>query len=76
MISKTKKWQPEGQHPQTLLKIQVRNVLPKWYRGSTVFILTSRKTEIAKSARETILQGLLAGSVLVMQYLEQKTSVT
>ena len=42
---------------------------------STVFILTSRKTEIAKSARDQRLQGLLAGSALAMQYLGQKTIV-
>ena len=33
--------------------IQIRNVLQKWYRGSTVSFLTSQKTEIAKSACET-----------------------
>ena len=63
-------------HPQTLLSIQIRNVLQKLYRGSKIFILTCRKTEIAKSARESRLQGLLAGSALVLQFLEQKTLVT
>ena len=40
------------QHPQTLHKIQIRNVPRKWHQGSICFFLTSRKTKIAKSARE------------------------
>ena len=67
--------QHQGTHPQTLLKIQIRNVLPKWYRGSAVIVLTSQKTEIAKSARAPRLQGLLAGSALAMQYLGPTISV-
>ena len=39
---------------------------------STVSLLTSRKTEIAKYAREPRSQGLFAGSALVMQYFVQK----
>ena len=69
-ISRTKKCQ------HSLLKIQVRNVQPKWYRGSTVFIFTSQKTEIAKYAREPRLRGLLARSALAIPYVEQKSSVT
>ena len=42
-ISKIQKCQHCGTHPQTLLRIQILNVLPKWYRGSTVFVLTSCK---------------------------------
>ena len=38
------------QHSQTLLMTQIRNVLRKWHPGSTVFLLTSRKTKIARSA--------------------------
>ena len=64
-----------GTQPQTLLTIQIQNLLPKWYRGSTVFFLTSRKTEIAKSARESSLRGLFAGRALAMPYFGQKTSV-
>ena len=56
--------------------IQIRNVLQKWYRGSTVSLVTSRKTEIAMYAKEHRLQGLLAGNALVMQYIVQKTLVT
>ena len=41
-----------------------------------VSLLTSRKIEIAKYAREARSQGLLARSALVMQYLEQKSSAT
>ena len=52
---------------QTLLKILIRNVLLKWYQGSTAPTLKSRKTEIAKSARGVRLHGLLAGSALVKQ---------
>ena len=36
-ISKTKKSQHKGKHPQTLLKVQIRNVLPKWYQQATIF---------------------------------------
>ena len=45
-------------------------------RKHEVFLLTSRKTEIAKYAREPTLQGLFAGNTLVKQYFEQKTLVT
>ena len=45
--------------------------LLKCYRGSTVFTLTSRKTEIGKSACEQKRKGLLA-----RLYLEQKSLVT
>ena len=40
--------------PHTFLRNQIRNGLQKWYQnhGSTVFILTSQKTEIAKSVFE------------------------
>ena len=39
-------------HQHTFLRTQIRSVPRKWYhnQGSTVFILTSQKTEIAKSA--------------------------
>ena len=49
-ISKKKKYQHSGTHPPTLLEIQSRNVLPKWYRAGTAFLLTSRKIEIARFA--------------------------
>ena len=66
----------QGTHRQAPLMIQIRNVLQMWHSGSTVFILTSQMTEIAKCAREPRVQGLLAGNALVKQYLEQKTLVT
>ena len=39
-------------HPHTVLRNQIRNFLRKWQQnqGSTVFILTSQKTEIATYA--------------------------
>ena len=51
------------QCPHTFLRTQVRNVPRMWYQnqGSTVFILTSQKTEIAKYACKQKWQGLLAG---------------
>ena len=50
----------------------------KWQRnqGSTVFILTSRRTELAKSASEPKSQGLLAKDALGKQYIGQKSLVT
>ena len=44
--------------------------------GKHSILFTSRKTEIAKSARGTKLQGLLVESVRVIKYFEQKTLVT
>ena len=58
-FSKTKKSEHEGRHPQTLLTVQIRNVLQKW-------------TEIAKSARKPRLQGLLAESALVKQHFSRR----
>ena len=56
--------------PHTFLRTQIRNVLRKWYQnqGSTVFILTSQKTEIAKYACEPRWQSLFAEDVLAKQY--------
>ena len=64
--------------PHTFLRTQIRNVLWKWYQnqGSTVSILTSQKTEIAKSACEPTWQGLLAEDALAKLYLEQRRMVT
>ena len=44
----------------------------KWHPGSAVFLLTSRKIEIAKYACEPRWQGLLAEDALAKQYTEQK----
>ena len=43
---------PKCLHPHTLLMTQIRSVQRKWHQGSTVFVLTSEKTEIAISACE------------------------
>ena len=48
----------------------------KVHPGSKVFVQTFLKTEIAKSASEPRVQGLLAGSGMVKQYLVQKNLVT
>ena len=50
--------------------------LAKVAPGSTVFVLTSQKTEIAKYACEPKLQGFPAEDALAKQYLEQKSLVT
>ena len=50
--------------PHTFLMTQIRNVLQKWPPGSTVFMLTSQKTELAKSVCEPRWQGLLAEDAL------------
>ena len=62
IISKIQKCQ----HSQTLLMTQIRNVARE--PGSTAFVPTSRKIEIAKSASESGLRGLLAGSALAKPY--------
>ena len=54
------------QHPQTFLMTQVRNVHESGIQEGTVFILTSPKPEIAKSASESRRQGLFAEGVLAM----------
>ena len=71
-IWKMKECWHHGPYPQTLLVTHVRNLQEKWYRGSIVSLLTSRKTEVAKFVREPRLQ-VLAGNALVMQYPEPYT---
>ena len=56
-------------HPQALRKNQKQQRQKKWCRVNTVFILTSRGTKNAKYARESGLQGVLAGNALVQPYL-------
>ena len=57
------------------LPVQIMNYFQsceqKWYRASTAFLLTSRRTEIAISAREPKLQGVLAEDVLVQSCPER-----
>ena len=61
--------------PRVLLMNCLQSREQKWYRASTVFTLTSRRTEIATSAWELRLQELLAEDVLVHSYPERKISV-
>ena len=65
-------------HVHAFLRTQIRNILRRWYqnRGSTVFILTSQKTETAKSACERKWQGLFAQDALAKLYFGQKSLVT
>ena len=65
-------------HLHTFLRTQIRNVLRKWHQnpGSTAFILSSEKTEMAMSAFKPKWQGLLAEDALAKLYLGQKSLVT
>ena len=65
-------------HPHTVLGNQLHKIPRKWSQnqGSTVLILTSQKTEIAKSAFEPKWQGVFAEDALAKQYLEHKSLVT
>ena len=44
---------------ESMLRDPFIHTRDEWYRANTVFIFTSRKTEIAKSARVPKLQGPL-----------------
>ena len=59
----------------TVLRTQIRNVTRKRNanQGSTVFILTSQKTELATSAYEPKRQGLLAENALAKLYFRQQS---
>ena len=59
----------------TCLRTQIRNVLRKCHKNEEriVYILTSQKTEIAISACELKLRGLLAEDALAKQYFEPKS---
>ena len=46
-----KEFQHHGTHPQALLVNQIPNLQEKRYRRSTLFLFTSRKTDITKCAR-------------------------
>ena len=65
-------------HPHSLVKTQIRNALRKWYQNqrSTLFVLTSQKTEIAKSACEPKWHRLPAEGALAKLYLGPKGLVT
>ena len=58
-------------HPRVLLVNHLQSGEEKWYRTTTLFILTSRRTEIATSAWEPKKQWLL-GNALVQSCLERK----
>ena len=62
--------------PASLLVNQLQIREEKWYRASTVFILTSRETTIATSATRPRQRGLLAENALAQPYLEQKIVVS
>ena len=61
--------------PQTFLMTQIRNVVWKWHQESTVLIVTSRRTTIARCASEPKLQGLFAEGELVIRHLKQRNLV-
>ena len=63
-------------HTRVLLMNPLWSRRDEWYRANTVFMLTSRKTEITRSARGLKLQGQRAEDVLVKSYLVQKILVT
>ena len=46
-----KECQHHGTHPQAILVEQIRNLQEKWNRGKHSFFVTSRRTEISRSAR-------------------------
>ena len=63
-------------HTRVLLVNPLWSRRDEWYRANTVFMLTSRKTEIARSAIGLKLQGQRAEDVLVKSYIVQKILVT
>ena len=76
-LEEKKKCQHGKTHPQTLLRIQIRNVQRQWCRVNTVVTLTSRRTEVATSARGTKpTRASLEEHALAQPYLEQKMLVT
>ena len=70
-----KVFQNTGIHPRVLLVNQLQSREEKWYRASTVFTLTSRRTEIATSAWGPKQEGLFAENALVQPYFKQKMLV-
>ena len=65
-------WMKESLSKRVLLICPLWSRRDEWYHGITVFTRTSRKTEIARSARGVKLQGHHAEDVLVKSYLVQK----
>ena len=60
----TKKLLPKVEHPKAFLVNRfIWNPRQKWYRASTAFLLSSRTTEIAMSARRPQLQGPCSNQV-------------
>ena len=51
-ISWTKGFHLQGTHPQALPANDIHKLVEKWYRASTVFILTSRRTQALKCAKK------------------------
>ena len=63
-------------YTRVLLTDHLQSSREKWYRANAVFILISRRTEIARSATGLKSQGLRAEDVLVKLYLAEKMLVT
>ena len=63
-------------HTQVLLMDDLQSLREVRIWVNTVFILTSQKTEIARSARRPKSQGLRAEDALAEPYLVQKILVT
>ena len=63
-------------HTRALLMKPLQIRRDEWYRANTVFLPTSRKTDITRFARGPKWQGPLVGNAQVKPYLEQKFLVT
>ena len=59
-----------GTHLRFLLVNQLQSREEKWYRANTIFILISRRTETATSAKGPRKQWTLAENALAQPYLE------
>ena len=64
-----------GTHLRFLLVNQLQSREDKWYRANTIFILISRRTETATSAKGPRKQWTLAENALAQPYLEQNILV-
>ena len=76
IIQWAKKLLSRVKHPEAFLVDRIiTNLREKWYRVSTGFSLTSRRTEIAHHGGPKI-QGPFADDALAIRYFEQKSLVT
>ena len=67
----TKRFHLQRTHPQALLASQIQNIRETWYAASIVFILTSRRTQVANFAKGPKLQGFLAGNAEAKPYFSR-----